>query len=408
MTYSTYLGGAGAQESVNDIKVDSAGNAYVTYDFYDDTGPSHDFVVSKISPHGGRGYTTRLGHFHSDESATAIAVDASGNAVVTGWAQSYPTGHPRFPSINALQPEPAGGVDAIVVKLDPEGRVVFSTYLGGSGNDYGRGVALDSTGNIYIAGTTTSSNFPIRTPYQALRAGAGADVFVTKINPSGSVILYSTYLGGDDDDSVASIAVDGAGIYLAGSTRSSSFAGRPGKRGPHWSGYAVKFNPAGGLAYSMLWSDVEEDHLVLNAALDDAGNLTLAEPRLLRRLNAAGNGFIYLKVIPGGVTAVAIDHQANAYAIGRNGDAAYVVKIPPDGGDFMYATSLKGTIRNPADPPELVGSTVVTAIAVTPSGAAYVGGYSESLDFPTTNGSTRSRWSAASTQDAILFVLRSN
>jgi Beta-propeller repeat len=98
VSYSTYLGGPGAQESVNDIKVDAAGNAYVTYDDYDDTGPSHDFVVNKISPAGGPGYTTVLGHFHSEESATAIQVDASGNAYITGWAYSYPSDHPRFPT----------------------------------------------------------------------------------------------------------------------------------------------------------------------------------------------------------------------------------------------------------------------------------------------------------------------
>src|SRR5215470_4100849 len=89
VSYSTYLGGPGAQESVHDIKVDSGGNAYVTYDDYDDTSASNDFVVSKISPTGGAGYTTMLGHFLSGESATAITVDAAGNAYVTGWAYSY-------------------------------------------------------------------------------------------------------------------------------------------------------------------------------------------------------------------------------------------------------------------------------------------------------------------------------
>src|SRR5262249_12369951 len=111
VSYSTYIGGPGAQESINDIKVDAAGNAYVTFDDFDDSGPSHDFVISKISPTGGSGYTTVLGDFHSEEGATAVAVDASGNAYVTGWAYSHSSDHPRFPSLNALQPQPAGGVD---------------------------------------------------------------------------------------------------------------------------------------------------------------------------------------------------------------------------------------------------------------------------------------------------------
>jgi Beta-propeller repeat len=418
VSYSTYLGGPGAQESVRDIKVDLAGNAYVTYDDYDDTGPSYDFVVSKISPTGGPGYTTVLGHFHSGESATAITVDASGNAYVTGWAYSYQNDHPRFPSLNALQPEPAGGLDAVLVKLDPQGRIVFSTYLGGAGDDYGQDIALDSLGNIYITGTTSSNDFPIRNPYQALRVPggtSGTDVFVTKINPAGSAILYSTYLGGDDDDSVASIAVDAGGsIYVSGSTRSSSFAGRSIVHGssPHGknrSGYAVRFDRSGiVLNYSVVWSDVHEDHAVVHAALDAEGNMYIAEEGSVRKLNASGRAFVYTKDIPAGVSSVAIDSKGNAYATGRksgpNGNAAYVAKIRSDGNAFVFETSLNGTLRNPSDTE--AGATVGTAIAVGPSGAVYIGGYSESLNFPTTNGSTRSRWSPASTQDAILFIVQ--
>ena len=272
LSYSTYLGGTDGQESINNIKVDSSGNAYVTFDDYNDTGPSHDFVIRKVRPAGRSGYTKILGSFHSEEGASAVVVDAFGNAYVTGWAYSYPQGHPRFPSQNALQPEPAGGVDAVIVKLDPQGKVVFSTYLGGSGNDYGRDVALDSSGNIYVTGTTSSPDFPTRSPFQAQRTAGGRsgnDVFLTEIDAAGSRILYSTYLGGNDDDAVASIALDSSGnIYLAGSTRSSSFTGHnvvqkssagcadfidkgPGRPSPCWNGYAVKFNPNGSsLIYS--------------------------------------------------------------------------------------------------------------------------------------------------------------
>jgi len=427
VSYSTYLGGPGAQESVHDIKVDLAGNAYVTFDDYDDTGPSYDFVVSKISPTGGGGYTTVLGHFHSGEGATAIAVDAFGNAYVTGWAYSYQNDHPRFPSLNAIQPEPGGGVDAVLVKLDPQGRVVFSTYLGGSGDDYGSDITLDSSGNIYVAGTTSSNDFPIRTPYQALGVPGGTlgtDVFVTKINPSGSAILYSTYLGGDDDDSVASIAVDAGGsIYVSGSTRSSLFAGRTIARGSsplgiNWSGYAVKFKPSGTeLNYAFVWTDVRENHLVVRAALDGNGNFYIAESGFVRKLNPSGRAFVYVKNIPAVISSVAVDSQGNAYATGRTSQSAqnssrrgdkdaYVAKVRPDGSSFAFEASLNGTRRNSIDPEDGVGSTVATAIAVARSGAVYVGGYSESLNFPTTNGSTRSRSTAASTQDAILFIIQ--
>jgi hypothetical protein len=412
ISYSTYLGTAGAQESINDIKVDSAGNAYVAYDVYDDTGPGHIFMASKIGPGGGIGYTTVVGDFHSEATAKAIAVDDSGNAYVTGWAYSYPSGHPRFPTLNALQSAPAGGVDAVVVKLSPQGQVVFSTYLGGSGDDQGRAIALDSAGNIYIAGTTTSNDFPILNPYQALRIPGGAsgtDLFITKLDPSGSTILYSTYLGGNDDDTVTSIAVDSSGIYLAGSTKSSSFAGRPNLPGVNWSGYAVKFNAAGNaLVYTLVWSDPHQDHIVVKAALHSSGMLYIGERGQLRKLNAPGTAFLFSRSTTASLSSIALDSQGNLYATGRTtssgGASAFVTKIPVDGGPSVYAVSLNGTIRNLGDA-SVAGSSAGTAIAVSPAGAVYVGGFSESFNFPTTNGSTRSRWTAASSQDAIFFVV---
>ena len=408
--YSTYVGQEGARESITDIKVDSAGDAYVTYDVRDETGPGHDFVVSKISPAGRKGYTTVLGHFYSEEGATALALDASGNAYITGWAQSYPSGHPRFPTLNALQFRPAGGVDAVIVKLNPQGEVVFSTYLGGSGNDYGRDITVDTAGNIYVTGTTSSDDFPTRNPYQSQRVrggDAGADIFVTKINAAGSAILYSTYLGGNDDDSVSSIAVDSGGsIYLAGSTKSSSFADTnlPGLR---WSGYAVKFNSTGSnLIYSFAWSDVRQDHIVVDAALDAADNLYVAEHDAVRKLNSTGTAVVYSKTIPADISAVAVDGEGHAYATGTISSDLYVLEISPSGGEFINTTSLNGTLRTANDPANGVGSSVGKAIAVTAAGSVYVGGYSESLNFPTTNGSTRSRWTKANTQDAIFFVIQ--
>jgi hypothetical protein len=155
---------------------------------------------------------------------------------------------------------------------------------------------------------------------------------------------------------------------------------------------------------------VREDHLVKHAALDRAGNLYIAESGFVRKLNASGKAFVYMKNILAGVSSVAVDPQGNAYAVGRTSDPgnnrAYVAKIAPDGSAFAFETSLNGTIRNPRDSDDGAGSTVGTAIAVAPSGALYVGGYSESLNFPTTNGSTRSRTTPASTQDAILFIIQ--
>jgi hypothetical protein len=435
LSYSTYLGGPGAQESVNDLKVDSAGNAYVAYDDYDDTGPSHDFVVSKISPAGGNGYTIELGTFHSEESASALAVDASGNAYVTGWAYSYPAGHPRFPTVNALQPDAAGGVDAVVVKLNPQGEVVFATYLGGSGDDYGRDITLDGSGNIYVTGTTTSNDFPTRSPYQSQHVSGGnsnTDVFVTKINAAGSVILYSTYFGGNDDDSVAAVAVDGSGsIYLAGSVKSPPSTLRTNlppasvtcsessspPLSPCWSGYAVKFNPSGSdLVYAFGWSDPHKNHFVVDAALDGNGNLYIAESGSVRKLNSTGDGLVYSTEIPAGVAAITVDQNGDAYMTGstiaanlRNPGApgkVRVFELSPDGKNFAFSVELNGTVLDSEHAGPEAGASAGTAIVVTPSGMVYAGGYSESLDFPTTDHSTRSHLTLASSQDAILFVIQ--
>src|SRR5262249_54068189 len=117
--------------------------------------------------------------------------------------------------------------DAFVTKLDPSGGVVFSTYLGGLGEDQGLGVALDLAGNVYLGGTTRSRNLVVTGKAQQQELGGGTDVFVTEINALGRRILYSSYFGGSGDDllsqtSTGGIAVDRAGnIYLAGTTQSS-------------------------------------------------------------------------------------------------------------------------------------------------------------------------------------------
>jgi len=120
-------------------------------------------------------------------------VDGSGNAYVTGWTDSS-----DFPTTNPLQPANGGGDgDAFVAKLNPVGSaLVYSTYLGGSGYDFGFGIAVDSSGNAYVTGWTNSSDFPTANPLQPIYGGGGYDAFVAKLNPTGSALVCSTYLGG--------------------------------------------------------------------------------------------------------------------------------------------------------------------------------------------------------------------
>jgi Beta-propeller repeat/Abnormal spindle-like microcephaly-assoc'd, ASPM-SPD-2-Hydin len=232
LVYSTYLGGTG-EEQCTGIALDSVGNAYIagatqSTDFPTKNaiqpifgGGLNDAFVAKF---GGAGnaliYSTYLGGGETDYGS-AIAVDFAGNAYVVGLTNSA-----NFPISNALQPTLARE-DAFVTKLNPSGSApVYSTYLGGTGSDAGKGVAVDSAGDAYVTGVTSSSDFPMLNPIQSTIQGRG-DAFVTEINPQGTALVYSTYLGGQGNASGASIAVDSArSAYITGSTK-SQFAVTP-------------------------------------------------------------------------------------------------------------------------------------------------------------------------------------
>jgi len=149
-----------------------------------------------------------------------IAVDSTGEVYLTGV-----TGSTNFPIVNAIQPtlrSPSG--NAFVTKINAGGTaLVYSTYLGGSSGEDGEGIAVDSAGNAYVTGGTNSSDFPLINALQPVFGGFG-DAFVTKVNPAGNALLYSTYLGGSDVDGARGIAVDSAGnAYVTGITGSTDF-----------------------------------------------------------------------------------------------------------------------------------------------------------------------------------------
>jgi hypothetical protein len=233
LVYSTYLGGSGAEQG-NRIAVDAAGSAYVTGTtdslnfpttagaFQTASGGLDDAFVTKLTPAGSAlAYSTYLGGSGTEQSF-GIAVDSAGSAYVTGTTDS-----PNFPTTaGAFDVTANGGFDAFVTKLTPAGSaLVYSTYLGGSGSggDSGIGIAVDSAGNAYVTGETTSDDFPTASPVQAARGG-GLDAFVTKLNPAGSALVYSTFLGGSNLDTGQGIAVDSGGnAYVAGFTSSPNF-----------------------------------------------------------------------------------------------------------------------------------------------------------------------------------------
>jgi hypothetical protein len=180
----------------------------------------------------GLSYSTYLGEWASIDSGYGIAVDAAGNAYVTG--QTSSSDFPTTPG--AFQAVFGGGFDAFVTKLNPTGSgVVYSTYLGGGYDERGNAIAVDAAGNAHVTGNTNSSNFPT-TPgaFQTAFASPGyEDAFLTKLNPTGSALVYSTYLGGDSNDLGYAIAVGAAGnAYVTGITNSSNFPTTPGAPPP--------------------------------------------------------------------------------------------------------------------------------------------------------------------------------
>jgi len=262
LVYSTYLGGSDFDLGLG-IAVDPLGNAYVTgVTESDDFPTAHaiqlthggraDAFVTKLNSTGSRlVYSTYLGG--SDfERGLGIAADAVGNAYVTGLTHSA-----NFPVVNAIQPTLGGGqFDAFVAKLNSSGSsLIYSTFLGGDGVDLGQGIAADLLGNAYLTGVTCSSNFPTANAIQPTYQG-GCDAFVTKLNPRGSILLYSTYLGGSDFDIGSGIAVDlASNAYVVGSTRSINFptvnAVQPRSGGGFVDAFVLKLERTGSrLAYS--------------------------------------------------------------------------------------------------------------------------------------------------------------
>jgi len=243
LVYSTYLGGGkvinGTEDWGEAIAVDSAGSAYVTGYTYspdfpvtagalDTSRAGLDAFITKFTPDGAAlVYSTFLGGA-GREQGQGIAVDANGNAYVTGITESFDSpftsAYEGFP-VTAGAFQTKGNYDAFVTKLNSKGSaLVYSTYLGGSGGvDRGWGIALDDAGNVCITGDTSSNNFPISNAIQATFGGGPTDAFVTKLNAAGSGLVYSTFLGGSLTDEGRGIACKGTDVYVTGDTSSFNF-----------------------------------------------------------------------------------------------------------------------------------------------------------------------------------------
>ena len=235
LLFSTLVGGS-HEESGNGIALDGSGNISVVGQTRSLNFPFVNAVQSTVTllENCGTGFVTKLNPAvpsyvfstylggGSCDMANSVATDSSGNVYVTGRTQSD-----DFPTANAFQPARAGApleLDAFVSKFTPNGAFVYSTYLGGTGPEQGLGIAADSSGNAYVTGITSSSNFPTMNAIQPDRIGSGGDAFVTKLNSQGSALIYSTYLGGASVDAGRGIVVDSANnAYITGSSDSTDF-----------------------------------------------------------------------------------------------------------------------------------------------------------------------------------------
>ena len=275
--WSTYLGGTDRDYGLG-IAVDSSGNAYVTGQTASEgwvsggwdtsvNGGWESYVV-KLSPTGAHLWSTYLGGTGNDYGGYGIAVDSSGNVYVTGWTDSggWVSG--------GWDTSYAGACDGYVVKLSTSGAHVWSTYLGGTGYDDGWGIAVDSSGNAYVTGSTYSSGW-VSGGWDTILNGEGSttysDGYVVKLSTSGAHV-WSTYLGGTGNDCGYGIAVDSSGnAYATGSTGSSGWVSG-GWNTTSGSGYVVKLSTAGAHRWSSYLGGTGFDY-GQGIAVDSSGNV---------------------------------------------------------------------------------------------------------------------------------------
>lgn len=430
LAYSTYLGGSNF-DSASSIALDAFGNAVVAGEtsspdfpttlgaFQSTLAAPRDAFVAKLSLLGNTLiYSTFLGG-SGDDVGKSVALDGSGNAHVTGETKStdFPT------TLAAFQNALAGPKDAFVTTLNQQGNaLLYSTYLGGTDEDGGLAVAVGPSGNTVVTGLTTSTDFPTTLgAYQTARAGRG-EVFVTKLNPAGTGLVYSTYIGGTNDEAGQGIALDvSENAYVTGYTLSLNYPTTPGVVQPvlggHFDAFVTKVNPLGtALVYSTFIGGTETDGgqgIVVDssgAAYFAGGTLSTNFPTtpgafqtvnagsfdaFVAKLNPSGSAFIYSTYLGGSTddlaNGIAIDASGSAYLTGytfnqgnfptasafqatnAGGFDAFVTKLNPQGAALEYSSFLGGSIAD-----------LGLGIAADTSGNAYVVGRTDSNDFPTT------------------------
>lgn len=320
--YATYLGGRRAATSGLGIAVDGAGSAYVTGTTNSGTYPvtpnayrsSGTTFITKLAPAGNAlAWSTYV-----SAPVASLVVDDGGNVYMTGGATALET------TPGVFRPAFSLGRSPYVAKLNPGGTaMVYATYLSGGGEDDGKGIAVDGAGNAYVVGVTRTTVFPTVNPFQTSLRGA-SDAFVTKLNPTGTALVYSTYLGGSGEERGFGIAVDTAGqAYVTGWTKSADF--------PRTSGV---FQPAIGYV----------DPAVSNA--------------FVTKLTASGSGLVYSSYLGGRWCLTATVHTCLSLFNPDEGiDAGTSIAVDASGYAYVggYATSTEFPLVDSMQPVSVGG-----------------------------------------------------
>lgn len=280
-----------------------------------------------------------------------LAQDRAGNTYLLGDTDST-----NYSTPNAPQSRPGGERDSFVTKVDRNGDVVWSTYLGGSASESSTGIAVDDAGSVYVSGFTSSSNFPVTPNALQRQKGAAQDGYVARLGPNGDRLLYSTYLGGGGSDFVMSIAIDGAGnAFLTGMTGSPGFPVTAGAAATRYASrldaFVSKLNPTGtSLVYSTF----------LGGTADEQGNEIA--------LDGAGSA-----VVIGTTDSANFPVTPGAWQALNGGlEDAFVTVVAPDGKSFAFSSYFGGR-----------GNDTGRSVAVDGDGSIYIAGSTLSTNFPT-------------------------
>jgi Bacterial Ig domain/Beta-propeller repeat len=366
VSFSTRLGGAGV-DIATAVAVDELGNVYVA-------GYTDSAVVQSCNVSQRRGGVDAFvakwsGINHVLEYCSYVGGSGDDRALaiaVDTLGNAYITGSTTSTDLpttsGAFQRHTAGAMDAFVAKLDATGLLVFSTYLGGSGPDSGHALSLDQMGNVTVVGDSQSSDFPVLNAYQTTLHGQ-SDVFVARLNSAGTALLYATYLGGQGDDHAIALALDDVGnAYITGNTTSADFP----------TANPLQGTSAGGQDGFVAKISYTGNSLVYSTYMGGSGGTVgFPETGAGIAVDDAGEAFV-----TGATSSSDFPTTANAFQVTPPGGEinAFVVKLNAAGNGILYGTYLGGSSVNYA-----------LGIAVDNKGTATVAGFTASPDFPTVN-----------------------